>query len=270
MLELSPYLTAPVPRFRLDGGIVLADALLDARMVDPPPFVQRALARLAARRADAEEALAARRRALGRVSPSLSHAIDQEADRAWGALRRALGVYASLPAPRRPKAEEARELEAALFGAEGLAFLTWAYPDQAGHARILLKRIDEEGLAPRIDALLGPDFLEEVRFTHTAYEAMVQSLLQRAEPEERINLRGPRFRLSAAMSDYVAKVCATVEPEDPSSLEAARAALEPLLAMRESIARRASGAAPSSGGSEEIAADGAEGSGVADDEGSGG
>jgi hypothetical protein len=174
----EPYLYARAQNITLASGIVLARALVAACPDIMPPPVKKAVKHLAKVAANAEKAWADRQRDLGAVPDANSRALDQEADGAWGNLRDRLVAYAGLSRTLFPRAARAQELVDSIFGATGLVFLRDTYVLQWSAMSMLLKRIDDEGLAADVDKLAGPEFLQHIRNVHPRYEAMVQLSLQ--------------------------------------------------------------------------------------------
>jgi hypothetical protein len=106
---------------------------------------------------------------------------------------------------------------------------------------MLLKRIDDEGLAADIDKLAGPEFLQHIRNVHPRYEAMVQTSLQRETSQT--NLLEHVRLIQRAVVAYATRVCATVEEDDDTSAETARDALAAIDKMRLTAANKRGGAA---------------------------
>lgn len=115
-----------------------------------------------------------RQRSAGEEGES-TRAVDSDADASWSALRMRLEAYALLPASDFAMAPRAEALLGILFGDGGLAFLRERYPVQFTLADTILKRIDEDGLQAEIDALAGPEFLQNIRTQHKRYDGMVKA-----------------------------------------------------------------------------------------------
>src|SRR5690606_27652633 len=93
-----------------------------------------------------------------------------------------------------------------------------------------LQRIAADRFEEDLAALAGPEFLARVRAVQPRYEEMVRAMLGRERSSE--NLGEHRRALLRAIVAYAAKVCATVEEDEPETAEAARAALRPLENIR--------------------------------------
>ena len=226
----EPYLYTRAPGINLASGIVLAQTLVAACPDIMPPAVKKAVKHLAKVAATAQQAWADRQRELGIVPDEKSRALDQEADGAWGNLRSRLTAYAGLPIGLFPRARRAQEIVDSLFGEGGLGFLRDAYVLQWSTMSVLLKRIDNEGLAADIDKLAGSEFLQHIRNVHPRYEAMVRTSLQRDSSQQ--NLLEHVRLIQRAVVAYATRVCATVEDDDDASAEAARDALAAIDVMR--------------------------------------
>jgi hypothetical protein len=226
----EPYLYMRAPSVNLASAIVLAEALVEACPDSMPPAVKKAAKQLAKVAGAAKQAWADRQRELGLVPDENTRALDQEADGSWSNLRSRLVAYAGLSATLFPKARRAQEIVDSLFGDAGLGFLRDAYVLQWSTMSVLLKRIDDEGLAPEIDKLAGPEFLQHIRNVHPRYQAMVQSSLQRESSQQSL-LEHVRL-IQRAVVAYATRVCATVEDDDDATIEAARDALAAIEKMR--------------------------------------
>ncbi|UQA62468.1 hypothetical protein [Polyangium aurulentum] len=227
-----------------EAGIALCRALVAASSKTFPAPITKAAKKISDTADKAQAALALRQKALGKVSEDDIRLVDQAGDASWGALRMRLLGYAELPVAKYPDAKRAAELVINLFGPDGLSFLKETYPVQWSTADTILKRIDDEGLQKDLDRIAGKDFLANVRAQHQAYGAMVQSVLLR-EQAETVNLADHVRAMGRAIVEYATKVCASADEDDADTVTAARAALRPLDAYRESAARRSSTSASS-------------------------
>lgn len=236
----ADYVRAPI--ITVSSGIALASALVDACPKTYPQGVKKAAKHLEKITALARAELAERGRVLGTISDDDSRVLDNEADRAWGGLRGRLQAMAMLPHERFPAAKRAAELDAQLF-CEGIPFLKAEYGTQSSAMAALLQRIDDEGLARELDVIAGHDFLKELRHVQPRYEAMVRERLKRDKATGQ-NLSETTRALQAAIVNYATKVIATIELDEPDTMETARLALLPIANHREAAAARGSRAAP--------------------------
>ena len=237
----EPYLYTRAPAINLASGIVLAQALVAACPDIMPPEVKKAVAHLAKVGNAAQQAWAARQRELGIVPDEKSRALDQEADGSWSSLRSRLVAYADLPVTLFPKARRAQEIVDSLFGGAGLGFLRDTYVLQWSTMSMLLKRIDDEGLAAEVNEFAGPEFLQHIRSVHPRYEAMVQNALQRDSSQQ--NLLEHVRLIQRAVVTYATRVCATVDDDDLTTTERARDALAAIEKMRLNASKKRGGSA---------------------------
>jgi hypothetical protein len=237
-MTLDPSIYTRAPIVTVASGAALARALASACPPGLPANVQKSRARLERVAEEATTALGDRQRASGVVSDEDARLLDQESDTSWGALRGRLLAWTLLPVERFPEAGRAAQLINQLFGPAGLTFLQSDYPTQSTVAEAIVRRIDEDGLQPEIDALAGPAFLAQIRHAHERYVAMVSARLRRQEVESSGNLATHTRALQAAIVDYATKICATLDVDDPATAEVAALALRPIDAFREDSARR--------------------------------
>ncbi|HTN86883.1 MAG TPA: hypothetical protein VL242_24465, partial [Sorangium sp.] len=160
----------------------------------------------------------------------------------FGALRMRLIAYSMLPAERFPKARRAEELVKELFGDDGLSFLTAEYSAQNTVMASIVEHIQEAALQPEIDALAGPEFLEQIGNVLPRYDVMVRDRLQK-EAAATSNLATVVRAIQSAIVSYATKVAGMVDEDEPATIEAVRKALRPLDAHRETGARRTQGGA---------------------------
>jgi hypothetical protein len=231
----DPALYVRAPIFTMSVGITLAFALVDACPKSAPANVKKACKHLKTVAEKAQSDLAERNRRLGAYSDEDSRTLDNEADRAWGALRMRLQAMGMLNPEVFPKAPRAAQLETSLF-AEGTEFLKAEFASQSTSMASLLQRIDADKLAQDIDELAGKEFLQAVRNVQPRYEAMVKERLRRD------NASGQNFAetvraIQAAIVNYAAKIIGTIEHDDPATTEVARIALLPIHNHREASAR---------------------------------
>jgi hypothetical protein len=231
MAEFDPSEYTRAPVISVSGGIALARALLKARPPGMPAGVEKSARKLGLVADAAQEVLALRQRAAAEGEGS-TREVDGDADASWSALRMRLHAYALLPDRPHDRARRARQLLVTLFGDDGLAFLRERYPVQYTVADTILKRIDGDGLQAEIDDLAGREFLANVRVQHERYGGMVQGVLMREQAGEE-DLREHQRRLQRAITAYAISVCATVDEDDPASIERVHVALKPLMNYRQ-------------------------------------
>lgn len=233
----SLYVRAPV--MTVAGGITLCRVVANACPSTMPAFVQKASKRLLEVADVAQAAHASRKKALAKNGEDDVRSIDKTSDNSWGALRGRLENYALLPATKYPDALRAAEIVTSLFGESGLSFLTQRYLEQHAIADSILRRIDAESMAADIDRLAGQEFLENIREQHLLYGKMVGVLLQR-ENAMAEDLAEHVRAMGQELVDYATKVLASVDRDDPATIQAACAALRPIDVFREGTQARLS------------------------------
>ncbi|WP_433928117.1 hypothetical protein AB3662_33075 [Sorangium cellulosum] len=237
--DASVYVRAPI--INIANGVTLANALVAACPEAAPENVAKACTKLKAAAEAGQKALTARRRVNGALTEDDVRVLDREADASFGALRMRLVAYSMLPAERFPKARRAGELVKELFGDDGLSFLTAEYSVQNTVMASIVEHIQEAELQPEIDALAGPEFLEQIGNVLPRYDVMVRDRLQK-EAATTSNLATVVRAIQSAIVSYATKVAGMVDEDEPATIEAVRRALRPLDAHRETGARRAQGA----------------------------
>jgi hypothetical protein len=228
--DLLVYLrTAPV--VTIESGIVLARTLLSVMPKSMPAHVKKSAAKLGRVADAAQAALSERQRELVPPQGESSRDIDSAADQVWSLLRDLLDALSRLP-DKYERAQKARALLATIFP-EGTGFLRLSYSEQFVMMDITLKRIDSEGLAKSVDALVGPEPLQEIRAVHPRYAAMVAGRLKEAAPAASL-LEHVRT-LQRTIVEYATAVASAVDSDDPSTITLAREALRPIDNHREQV-----------------------------------
>jgi hypothetical protein len=236
----TPYVRPPI--FDVPSGVALAIALLSAAPKPAPAHVKSAAKKV---HTDTIALQAAWAKADSDPAPADKRKADMRIDNAWGILLDRLEAYASLPIEKFPKAARARVLIDTV--SKNREWLKMPYGAEWAESGKRLQKIDDEDLAPDIDALAGPEFLKEVRQAHKAY-GIALGVTEAAPEALEINLSVPLRTLSRSIARYGIAVAGMVD-DDAATLAMVRKALRPIDDYREAQARRTS-----SGGSEEPAA----------------
>lgn len=216
----------------IETGIVLCRTLVSAMPKGMPAQVKKAGLKLTRVAGDSEAALLQRQRELGQTAEETSRDIDIAADTAWSVLHDLLEQLSRLP-DTYDRVKKAKKLRETLFP-EGTGFLRLSYGAQVVRMDVILKRIDSEGLAKMLDAVVGPEPLQEVRAIQPRYEAMVKRRLKEVGAAANLleNVRG----LQRAIVEYATAVASSVDSEDAATVELAREALRPIDNHREQVA----------------------------------
>jgi hypothetical protein len=90
-----------------------------------------------------------------------------------------------------------------------------------------------------IDAIAGPEFLQQIRDVMPRYQAMVNGKLRRDSTSGQ-NLSEHVRALQAAIVEYATKIAAMVDDDEPESIRMAQSALRPIEAHREAAGERRS------------------------------
>lgn len=228
----DPLLYAYTPSVTPSSGVSLASALVDACPRNAPAGVKKAASYLDIISEQVRAELSVRSRQLGIFQDEDTRGLDNEADHCWRALRLALQSKAMLRLDLYPQAKLAAAIEAALFP-PGPEPLKADYFSQSSGLSASLRRVDEDPkLEKDINALVGPEFLAAIRDVQPRYEAMVKERLRRDVASGQDLTERVRAIQSAIVS-YVSKVVASVEQDEPPTIELARKALLPLANHRE-------------------------------------
>jgi hypothetical protein len=244
---------------RLDilEALALGRALLELCPQDASPQVDRIAGKLERLVSEGESMLTTRRRESAPTDHTVEVLLDMLADSLWSTLRTRLdgwsvfehrGMASVLPAHgrrsatavalalARKRAGRARALSARLFGAEGLAFIRLPYPAQARSMASILRLIEEDGLAPAIDELAGPELMIALVACQAQYEAMVTARMSRTDRKTvHFGLLGGKLR--RLLDRYVNAVLTLLDEDEPESLALVVAALQPIEVLRAQSSR---------------------------------
>ncbi len=150
---------------------------------------------------------------------------------AWASLVSAIQAVAAVPR------------EVSLLSAEASSLATTLFPDGVGMAsmdaagawtssRVLIERIDEEGLRPRLQRVVSPVLLEAVDAAFAALGAAVGAQGGRVRLPARRALFEASAAFSYAVAGYARALAVTVDESEPEQVAAYRAALSALDAFR--------------------------------------
>jgi hypothetical protein len=146
---------------------------------------------------------------------------------AWVSLATALGALVTLPPELGPEGAEAQTLLERVFRA-GTGFTQLEAAGLWGDSSTLLARIEQEALAPRIDALVAPGLLRNVRRT---FERLGVALGIRGEVVVTVKRRALAeacARFSYAVASYARALSVGVDDDDEVALRRFAAALAPI------------------------------------------
>ena len=169
--------------------------------------------------------------------------LDQGEDNAWGAIYVRLEGYAKLPdaAETRDDSRRASALLAQLFPT-GLSFLTLDYQQQWVESQRRLDMIEQQELAPQLDRLCGPVFLQQLLVAHQAYGEALGLTGPRPQNVEPPAIAEALRALRDGIRFYARRVLALADEEEAESIPLVQRALAPLLEAQDQVrARRAQG-----------------------------
>lgn len=221
--------------------IALIAALIVAASAKAAGALLRALTTLKATGTSLEAALRAKE--FAGPAPN-ARPYDLVLDRSWGAMIQRLQCWSSLPEGTYPEQAQAERL-LAILAADGLAVLELPYDQQWAALEVRLDEVHAQGLDDDLAALAGPRFVEDVRLRFEDY-GPVLGLTQAREAAAEVNLSELLRGAQQRVTEYVVQVVATIDPDDPATAAAARAAMRPLLDARDTAlaARKSPDAKP--------------------------
>lgn len=231
--DLAMYVRAPI--MDVPTGVALGVSLISALPKDSPPAVKASAKKLRTSLLALQAAWGA---AAAPATPMNKRAADSATDVAWGCLEDRLSAYSRLPVSEYPNAARAAEIYLALFPA-GLDFLTLAFKAQWAEAERRLKLIADKGYEKDIILLAGPEFLAEIKRTHSNYGKAL-GVTQAQEVADEIRVSEPLRELAQAIVDYSLQLLAYASA-DSKAVAAVRKALKPIDDHRADSARRAAG-----------------------------
>ena len=205
----------------------LADLLTARAPKDLSPTQAKALELVRRRAVEVDQV---RRDRLGAASPRVG-AQRQELANTWSSLHGALVALSNLPADVGDEAVEATAILGRLFP-NGLGFVNGDVMALWGDTKMLLQRVDEEGLHARIEALVSPSLLRAVR----AARGRLASVLG-LDGTENEQPSGPTLAIvngyfSFAVTTYTRALSADVDLDDDASIRRFLSAVQPLDRLR--------------------------------------
>ena len=219
-----------VQRTRVNGpeGIVLVARLVKAAPKHLPERIRDALSAMREDGVHLQEVLMERLKR----GPESMRPLDLRLDGGWMALSEALAACARLEGT--PEAKEAKELSAQVFP-QGTSFVKATYAGEWTTSANTLEIIDENGLATRIDKLVGKQYLAFIRPAHQAFgDALGVGDAPLKEAEDTTALSDALDALTAAIAEYGRLMVGWLDWNDPDNVKAFRAAMAPLDAHRRS------------------------------------
>jgi hypothetical protein len=161
-----------------------------------------------------------------RGSPGGLRPVILELDSAYGALHGRLASAARLPAVAGDLGARARAILGAILP-DGTAFLVCDVRTKFAESQRRIEMIEEDALEREIGLVAGAPFFAELKRTHAA---LAEAIGAGVTPVrfERAELQLAVRRLTDAIAHYCLQLAALVDPDDPRSLAAFRAAVTPI------------------------------------------
>jgi hypothetical protein len=224
-----------LPPLDVPSMLALAHALLAAIPPNPPVHVMEAAAEVKAAIKALEAVWGARGNESKKPDP---RPIDRRVDLSWSSFFWRIDTLATLPHDLYPRAVRARVLRDQIFpGDDRLGFTKIPYKAEWAEVKKRLDLIDRENLAPEIDDLAGPEFLQEMTQAFALYGEVLGITKVAPADETPEPLLDELRELGAAITDYTVAVLSTIQRKKPDTQEAALVALRPLTEAREASRR---------------------------------
>jgi hypothetical protein len=226
----EPSTLVQFPRTSAEQTLALVGKVLsvaDAR-ASLPAGLQPVTARLKAAHAGLQQALVDRQAAAAAPAPaSGTRELDAMVDQAWNALRTWLSAWTFMDDRVNPAVPAAKKLFAMLFP-EGLTFTQLPYRAEWAEIETRLKAVLQGGYEATFAALAGQPFLDRVTELQKQYGELLH-VTQPSSTAERDPVVRPAYDAAlSALREYVVKVVAHAEPDQPATGELTQALLQPL------------------------------------------
>lgn len=160
--------------------------------------------------------------------PKVKRKADAATDNAWSATFDWLKGWCKLPGKHAPELERAKQLFELCFY-EGLKFTMLEYKIEWQESQSRLAAVEREGHRETFALLGGAGFLANIEEAHAYYGEVLGITAPKTDPESLKVFRARRDAVLGAMREYVTKVVAHVEPDDPASQELCNRLLRPLV-----------------------------------------
>lgn len=234
--EISIGSMVNLPRLNGASAVALGKQLLTAAEAvgDLPVFIERPRARLAIAVTALKNALMPKEE----VDSGAAVAADREMDSAWRSFSAWLGAIVDMLDEAFADIDKVRALKNMIFG-EGLSFIALSFREEWTQSESRLNAIAEGDYETIIQSLGGGLFLSNLKGAHTRYgEALgIKAPISVTEtPAIRENLD----KLSAAMKEYVVKVAAYPDTEEPGSSTLSETLLVPIVQWKNTPSRPSS------------------------------
>jgi hypothetical protein len=214
-------ITLPVLSTR--SAHALAQSLLSAGD-KPPAGAAKAYQRLALRVAELVEAAGTRNFTLETAEDPRE--TDRDADHVHQMQRQWLGALAGLDAPENVLRSVAQRLYETWYG-DGAFYAGSTYPDQWAQTETRLAAVAIQGLTQDYQTLGGAHFLAALQRVHAKYGQVTGITAEGPEAPEEVALKPLANAVRLAIREYIYKVGASVEPDEPATATLAARLLRP-------------------------------------------
>lgn len=155
------------------------------------------------------------------------HLADRRLDRVLSLMRQWTEAHLLLDEPENPGQAHAQAIHDVFF-ADGLGYVNLPYKRQWSSVKARLTVADQQGLSAHFDALHGGFFLDSLRRLHAVYgDALgITDAMVATDVEARLAPLAAEVRTE--LKRYVEKVVASVEPDEPETVEVMNTLLLPL------------------------------------------
>ena len=222
-----PRLTAPETSVLIQELLTVAHAQEKATPGKKlPPPIERSYKRLISAHETLTSAL--RTQSIGSdADTQAKRKADQALDNAWGSLYDWLSGWCRLPASSHANAQVAQELFTVLFS-EKLSFLQLAYKLEWQESQSRLEAIEQGKHENTFKVLGGASFIKHLKEMHSTYGKVlgITSINEDKTSNAEVGIQSTAAR--DALRDYIMRVNAYADPEEPGSQELAQALLKPL------------------------------------------
>jgi hypothetical protein len=224
-IDVSQYVRAP--NLNVSGTIALGASLITALPAKANKAVRTSAQVMRERLVELKDAWKSR----GHAAGVDSRPVDLSVDNAWRALFARLSAWEHMPVTRVSKAVRAQELLGRLFP-DGTSFTQLPFQQQWAESDKKLTLMAEEKLEADLVALVGREFVDEVRSTHAVYGEVLGITKSKGPPLSEADLVEPLRAALNAISEYALQVVAQAKGTDSDELDAFLAALAPIDAAR--------------------------------------
>jgi len=202
------------------------------------PVVKRAFDRMVARRDELSAREAQRKPSPESASGERQDTANTTADDAWRAIEHALKGATYLTDGKAPGRAEASKLHAEVFGEDGLRFINYRPRRQWDASVKHLAAITTDEAVTVLNAIGAERHLAALRVAHEAFgKAFGFRAHTTAQDEAVTSTRAEQLAAQAALREYVFKVSAQADEEDPESVRLTRFLLAPYIELVEDLAR---------------------------------